>query len=147
MDKQLLWLDENLPHEYKNPEDIANAYDCLSKADIYKRRIRRRQYYRFMVYINAFLTAGIATSKEQKYSTPPNYKESKRILKMWISNMKHSKKKSIASKISEKSHSSQKQILKSLIPHLQNMTRNNKFKENLIQEYELDESDVSWLNK
>ena len=66
---------------------------------------------------------------------------------MWISNMKQSKKKSIASKISEKTHSSQKQILKSVIPHLQNMSRNNKFKENLIHEFELDESEASWLNK
>tara|TARA_Y100000310_G_scaffold338703_1_gene429173 strand:+ start:1249 stop:2448 length:1200 start_codon:yes stop_codon:yes gene_type:complete len=147
MDKQLLWLDENLPHEYKQPEDLANAYDSLSKADIFKRRIRRRQYFRFMVYINAFLTAGVSTSKKQKYPTPQNYKESKRILKMWIANMKQSKKKSIATKISEKSHSSQNQILKTLIPHIKLMSRDKEFKENLIQEFELDDSEVSWLTK
>src|SRR3989338_520649 len=41
LDEQLLWLDENLPREYTNPEDLAKAYDKLSKADVFSRRIRR----------------------------------------------------------------------------------------------------------
>ncbi|MDP3766285.1 MAG: replication factor C large subunit, partial [Nanoarchaeota archaeon] len=34
LDEQLLWLDENLPREYTKAEDLAKAYDKLSKADV-----------------------------------------------------------------------------------------------------------------
>ena len=64
LDEQLLWLDENLPREYTKPEDLAKAYDKLSKADVFNRRIKRWQHYRFLVYINALITAGIAVSKK-----------------------------------------------------------------------------------
>ena len=47
LDQQLLWIDENLPKEYTKPEDLAKAYDKLSKADVFNRRIRRWQHYRF----------------------------------------------------------------------------------------------------
>src|SRR3989338_6576521 len=46
LDEQLLWIDENLPREYTKAEDLANAYDKLSKADVFSRRIRRWQHYR-----------------------------------------------------------------------------------------------------
>ena len=67
LDEQFLWLDENIPKEYTKPEDLANAYDALSKANIFNRRITRNQYWRFLVYINAHLTAGVALAKEEKY--------------------------------------------------------------------------------
>ncbi len=38
--------------------------DCLSRADIFQRRIKRWQHWRFLVYVNALMTAGIALSKE-----------------------------------------------------------------------------------
>jgi len=66
LDKCLLWVDENLPREYEKPADLARAYDFVSKADIMQRRIRRWQHWRFLVYINAYLTAGIAVSKDEK---------------------------------------------------------------------------------
>jgi replication factor C large subunit len=66
-DKVMLWIDENLPKEYIIPEDLARAYDKVSKADVFSRRIRRRQHWRFLIYINALLSAGIATAKDEKY--------------------------------------------------------------------------------
>ena len=68
VDEQFMWVDENLPHEYKNVSDRATAYDRLSKADVFRRRIRRWQHWRFLIYINALITAGIATAKTEKYT-------------------------------------------------------------------------------
>src|SRR3989338_4394858 len=66
LDEQILWIDENLPKEYESPADLARAYEFISDADIFQRRIRRWQHWRFLVYVNALLTAGVAVSKENK---------------------------------------------------------------------------------
>ena len=36
IDEYTLWLDENLPLEYLDKEDLARSYELMSKADIYK---------------------------------------------------------------------------------------------------------------
>jgi len=82
VDEIILWIDENLPKEYKNPLDLAKAYNNLSTADVYRGRIRRRQHWRFLVYIYDLLTAGIALSKKKKYIGFTNYSRTRRILKI-----------------------------------------------------------------
>lgn len=148
LDERLLWLDENLPKEYTKPEDLARAYDKLSKADIFNRRIRRWQHWRFLVYINLLITAGISVSKDKKYSVMTQYKPSGKLLKLWWAKQKSMKKKAISSKIAEKTHTSQKQALKSTFPYLQIAFKKNKdFREKLIKELDLDKEEVLWLKK
>ncbi len=50
------WIDENLTREYKEIECLANAYQALSNADLYMKRIITWQYWRFLVYVNIFLS-------------------------------------------------------------------------------------------
>ena len=147
LDQQLLWIDENLPKEYTKPEDLAAAYDKLSMADVFDRRIRRWQHYRFLVYINALITAGIAASKKEKYRQLVEYKPTGRILKLWWAKQKSMKKKAIAEKIAVKTHSSKKEILKNTMPYLPIMFRNKNMKANIIKELDLLDEEVEWLKK
>jgi len=145
LDQQLLWIDENLPKEYTKPEELAKAYEMLSKADVFSRRIRRWQHYRFLVYINALITAGIASAKKEKYKDLVQYKPTGRILKLWWAKQKSMKKKAIAEKIALKTHSSKKEILKSTMPYLPIMFRNKDMRNNIIKELDLQEEEVEWL--
>ena len=145
LDQQLLWIDENLPKEYTKPEELAKAYEMLSKADVFNRRIRRWQHYRFLVYINTLITAGIAAAKKEKYKELVQYKPTGRILKLWWAKQKAMKKKAIAEKIASKTHSSKKEILKSTMPYLSIMFRNKDMKNNIIKELELNEEEVEWM--
>jgi len=148
LNKSMLWIDENLPKEYKKPEDLARAYDCLSKADVFNRRIRRWQHWRFLVYINALLTAGVAVSKDRKYKEFVAYKPTTRILKLWMAKMKYAKRKAIAQKIADKTHSSAKQVIKDTLPYIQVIFHKNKKESDLIaQELELNNEEVEWLRK
>ena len=61
-----LWVDENVPLEYKEPKFLAKAYESISHADVFNGRIRRNQHWRFLVYIKIFLTAGVAVAKDQE---------------------------------------------------------------------------------
>ena len=147
LDEQLLWIDENLPKEYTKPEDLARAYGMLSKADVFSRRIKRWQHYRFLVYINALITAGIASAKGEKYKNLVGYKPTGRILKLWWANQRLAKKKEIAGKIAEKTHSSKKEILKSTMPFLPIMFKNREMRKDIINYLSLNEEEVEWLNK
>jgi len=146
IDTRLLWIDENLPREYTNPEDLARAYRNLSRADIFKRRIRRWQHWRFLVYINALTTAGIAVSKDKKYDHFIQYKPTGRILKMWWAKQKSMKKKAIAEKIAKHTHTSKKQILNNFTFY-HHMFKNPALGKTLANELELDKDQVAWLKK
>lgn len=144
--KQFLWIDQNLPEEYQKPEDLARAYDCLSRADVFKGRIRRWQHWRFLVYVNALISAGVAVAKDEKYKGFTSYKPTTRILKLWRANMKYQKRKSIASKIAEKTHTSSKRALQDTLPYLSLIFKKNKeLSGKLAKEFELDKDEVEWL--
>ncbi len=118
-----LWIDENLPLEYKGP-DLVRAYDALSKADVFRGRIRRWQHWRFLVYIYALLTEGISNAKKESKQGFTSYKPPKRILKIWLVNQKQAKRKEQAEKIAKITHISKKQAYKDL-PFLEIAFRNN----------------------
>ena len=139
---------QNLPEEYQKPEDLARAYDCLSRADVFNGRIRRWQHWRFLVYVNALISAGVAVAKDEKYKSFTSYKPTTRILKLWRANMKYQKRKSIASKIADKTHTSSKRALQDTLPYLSIIFRKNKkLAGQLAQEFELDKDEVEWLKK
>jgi len=147
LDKSLLWIDENLPSEYEKPEELVRAYDKLSRADMFSRRIRRWQHWRFMIYINALLTAGVAVSKDAKYKKVVMYKPTGRILKMWWAKQKNMKKKAIAFKLAGKLHTSQREMVKNM-PYLQVIYKKDKDMANSItREFQLEKEEVQWLRK
>ncbi len=148
IDKQFLWIDQNLPIEYQKPEDLARAYECLSKADVFKGRIRRWQHWRFLVYINALITAGVAAAKDEKYKCFTSYKPTTRILKLWRANMKYQKRKGIAEKIAEKTHSSSRRALQDTLPYISFIFKSNKKQaEKIAISLGLNREETDWLKK
>ncbi|MDP7323834.1 MAG: replication factor C large subunit [Candidatus Woesearchaeota archaeon] len=147
LNDQLLWLDENLPSEYDKPEDLARAYDKLSKADIFNRRIRRWQHWRFLIYINALITAGIAVSKDQKYKKFVDYKPTGRILKLWWAKQKSMKKKAIAQKIADHTHTSTRNILPQIDLYRSIFRNNKEMSNNITKQLDLTKEEIQWLKK
>jgi replication factor C large subunit len=148
LDKIFLWVDENLPHEYTKPADLAKGFDALSKADVFKGRIMRWQYYRFYVYCYNLLSSGIALAKDEKYKSFINYKPTSRILKLWIAKQKNLKKKAISEKIGEKTHTSTKRALQDTLPYLRPIYKKNKKEADKLTHYlDLDSEQVEWLKR
>lgn len=146
IDKQFLWIAENLPKEYSNPEDLAAAYDVLSRADVFKGRIRRQQHWRFLAYISQLLTAGVALSKKEKYKKPPNYTATSRLLEMYKAKMKYMRRKSIAEKLASHTHTSSRAALQHTLPYLQHVFRHDgDMASGIAQQLELDEEEIDWL--
>jgi replication factor C large subunit len=138
------WVEYNTPKEYTKIKDLAVAFDNISLADVYNGRIRRWQYWRFLVYIYQLLSIGISLSKEKRYSKATEYTRSKKGLSIWMYNMKTAKKKSIAVKLAEASHLSKKQAY-AYVDSLKFMLQDKNLKSALINDLELEDSEVEWL--
>tara|TARA_Y100000310_G_scaffold343983_1_gene454360 strand:+ start:1435 stop:2634 length:1200 start_codon:yes stop_codon:yes gene_type:complete len=146
MNEVMLWLDENLPREYTVPADLFRAYDKLSKADVFNGRIRKQQHWRFLVYINNFLTAGISSSKSSKNPNFIQYSQTKRILKLWQAKMRNAKKKDLAAKIAVKTHSSQKRALQEVL-YFKHIFKNSVDQQDFVDQFDLSKEEVEWLKK
>lgn len=140
LDEVILWLDENLPKEYSN-DSLPLAYNYLSRADVFRGRIRRWQHWRFLVYVSSLITAGIAISKTEKKPGFIEYKRSGRILKMWISNQKLARQRSIAKKLASLCHCSVSKSF-SFMPFLKKAMCSDEETHRLLN---LDDADVEWL--
>ncbi|MBS3073600.1 replication factor C large subunit [Candidatus Pacearchaeota archaeon] len=106
-DDFFLWIDENLPREYKDKE-LIKAYSALSSADVFKGRIRRNQYWRFLIYINYFLTAGISNAKKLPNNKYVQYSQPTKLLKIWMIKQKQAEKIEFLKKFSKQNHCSYK---------------------------------------
>ncbi len=88
LDDLMLYLEENIPHVTKR---LFQPFNILSKADVFRGRIIKWQYWRYLVYINFYLNYGIsAVVSASKVSS----KRNTRILKKWIYNNQASPLKS-----------------------------------------------------
>ena len=142
IDEAFLWIEENIPYEYSG-ESLKNAYYYLSRADVFRGRIRRWQYWRFLSYQVDFMTAGIALSKPIENNTYIQYKRTQRILKIWLANQRYQKRKVISDKIAKKTHTSRKKALRSFfyIKEIINKTKD----QSLISELELDQEEINYI--
>ncbi|MFT4343896.1 MAG: replication factor C large subunit [Candidatus Woesearchaeota archaeon] len=144
IDTIALWLEENIPKEYEI-KDLAKAFHHLSRADVFKGRIRRWQYWRFLTYMMTHYSAGVATSKDERQKKVISYSPPGRLLQIWRANMKYQKRKVIAEKVAIHTHTSTRTVLESTLPYIQKMSK-NKTMSNQFQEYfDLSDEEIAWL--
>jgi replication factor C large subunit len=146
LDEIFLWIEENIMNEYKTIEDVAKAYDILSLADVFRGRISRRQHWRFMVYINDLLTAGIALSKKEKYPGFTKYMRTDRLLKIWQANIRNAKRNAVAIKIAQKTHTSKRRVIQDTLPYIRPLFKSNKeTAAKLAEEFDLDKDELAYM--
>ena len=140
MDEIMLWIEKNIPLEYQG-EELARAFDLLSKADVFRGRIYKQQYWRFLVYENIFLSYGISSSKKNVKMGFTSYNKPDRVLKIWIHNQRTQKKKSIAQKYARYVHVGTKRAM-SEFPIIKEFLKNP----TIQKELRLTEEEVEYLN-
>jgi len=145
LDKIFLWLDENLPLDYYGKE-LERAYEKLSLADLFRRRIIRRQHWRFLAYIYDLVTQGIAVSKQREKEGFTRYKPPTRILKLWIMKQKLAKKRAIAMKLAKQSHCSIKQAMRDLDILKKGLQENHDIQQQFVDYLSLQE-ESEWFLK
>lgn len=121
----ILWVDENLPYEYREPGDLVRGYEKLCRADVYLGRVHRRQYYRFWAYASDMMTMGVATARMNSLVSHERIR-----FPMYLSKMSHSKntralKYSICYKLAVLNHTSTKRVEFDILPNVKQLCRNS----------------------
>lgn len=134
--EMILWIEENVAREYENPEEIAKAYEFISKADVFLGRIRRWQYFRFMHYASLLSTVGVSASKKRKYHKFTRFQPPTKIIRLSQTKRLRAVEKSIGSKVAEHCHTSTRVAVQEYIPVIKRILKKNKEIENLTLEPE-----------
>ena len=141
----ILWLNENLPKEYLDRDDLVNGYKALSKADIFLHRTFQCQDYCLWSYAYDIMICGLATAKTRKY---PNDKYN---FPIWLKDKKISKinfdvKDVIIKKLSKTIHLSNKKNKEDAFSYFVHIFKNNiPFAINMKKNLDLTENEVEFL--
>jgi len=141
----ILWINENLPKEYKDYKDLNHGFDALSKADRFLGRTYRRQNYKLWSYACDMMNGGVATAKSHSY---PNEKYN---FPTWLREKKSTKnnrniRDSIIEKISNYCHNSKRKSSEFLLNYFRYMFRNDTyFAIKMKQKYELNETEIKFI--
>ena len=115
-DFMLLWIEENMPREYKKKNDLIRAYEYLSRADVFLGRVKKRQQYSLWRTASDMLAA-VSIAKDEKYKGfTRNY-----VFPSWLRVMSLSKEKrkvrdGLGTKIGKIYHTSSKRVLEEVLP-------------------------------
>jgi replication factor C large subunit len=66
LERLALWIDENIPREYdEDARERAAAFESMSKATLYQKRIMRSQNWSLLKYVRALAFAGVAAARRE----------------------------------------------------------------------------------
>lgn len=117
-DELLLWISENIQREYLRPADLARAYDRVSRADVFRGRIRRQQHWRFLAYQSQLQSAGVAVAKDRRYESSVNYAPPAILMSMGRTRRYRAVRDSFAGKVAAACHTSRDMVRHSYLPYL-----------------------------
>ncbi len=141
------WVYENLPYHVKNPKELAEAMNMLSRADIYRRRVRSTQDWSLIRYFLDLMTAGVAASWSKRAPGWVPFRFPTRISSMSSSRAERAMLSAIGMKIRRRCHISSSRAVKEVMPYIRLIFQNNaEMKAGLARWLDLDEDMVGYLS-
>lgn len=143
--QMILWIDENLPVEYKKSRDLAHAYRYLASADVFLGRTHRRQHYGLWKYACNLMFGGVAVAKTRLYRGYNRYDFPSWLRKMSASKAKRGRRRRVAATLGRHTHMSGEKT-RDLIPYLEAMlTRDEELAAVLTRRLDLTAEDLTPL--
>jgi replication factor C large subunit len=112
------WIENNIAKEYEDPEEIAKAYDALSKADIFRQRVISRQDWRLKGYMIDLMTGGVAVAKKEMYRKFTKYQYPSKIAMLGQTKVERKEEKEMLLELSKQLHCSTRKVRKEFLPFL-----------------------------
>ena len=116
-DEIFWWVENNIAREYEKPEEIAKAYDALSKADLFRQRIKSRRNWRLKAYMIDMMTGGVALSKREAYRKFTRYQYPSKIITLGRTKMQRKEDREELEKLSKTLHCSTRKVRKEFLPY------------------------------
>ncbi len=140
------FIAENIPREYKKPEEIKKAYDFISEADLYFGRARQSRNYGYWKYATQFMGLGVALSKDERYKKFTKIQSPQSFAKMGRYRGKRSLRDNIAIKMSEKMHVSM-EVAYSMFPYFEIMFQDDRTAYEISSYLELEDNEIKRFRK
>ena len=135
------WLEENIPFQYEE-EPVKVSFEVLSRVDLFRSRIMRRQYWRYLAYIvDLFASLSLNESKSMISIYKKTKRSPKNNRKLWF--LVSRKKKDIATKISLFSKTSLRKTLNEFFYYIIIIKDNTDLQDDL----DLTPEEIEWLKK
>ncbi len=132
---------ENIPKEYEKVDELKNAYEMVSLADIYLGRAFNTRVYSYWKYSYELMSLGVALSKEETYKKFSRFTNSSIFSMLSKSRAKRDLKDKVAEKMGEKLHSSKK-VVKEQFPYMEIMFQNDETAHELATYYGLEDKEI-----
>jgi replication factor C large subunit len=141
----MMWLDENIHRAYKGVE-MVNAYECLSRADVFLGRVRNRNNFTFWSYSTDLMSYGVTLSKKAPLPGYQDIQFPRYLMGMSSSKGARGARKELAAKFGEHLHRSDKAIIKDMLPSLSTLFINDpELRLALAKELALTQEDAAFL--
>ncbi|MCL2608150.1 MAG: replication factor C large subunit [Methanomassiliicoccaceae archaeon] len=145
-DHIMLWIDENMPFEFRDKGDLMRGYERLSRADIFLGRVSRRQYYGFWSYSGDMMSAGVNIAKRSNVNAHERFRFPTYLMKMSRSRSVRTLKNGICLKLSALLHTSTNRVSNDVLPMLKIMVKNDpELAKNLVSELDLEAEEIAFL--
>ena len=142
----MLWVDENLPYEYRDPVDLMRGYNHLSRADIFLGRVSRRQYYGLWSYAGDMMIAGVSVSKLRSPYNRDRFRFPTYLSKMSRSKGIRATKAALCQKLADYTHNSTKRVAQDILDPIKTIFASDpEFRRVLVHDAGLEADDVAFL--
>lgn len=143
-DDLLMAVADNLPLRYPNPEDLAEAYDFVSQADIFRGRIGTENWHLLKYFYNALAEAAAVSPESYRpftFISPPI-----RVITLFWTKSKRIMLNGICTKIGERCHVSRETAKEDFVPMVKTLIAKQKAVQ-MISWLELELEEVDFLAK
>ena len=144
-DEIFWWIENNIASEYESPEEIARAFDILSKADLFRVRTSFRQNWRLKGYMIDLMTGGVALSKKEMYRKFTRYQYPSNIIALGRTKGSRKEMRELLSKLSGQLHCSSRKLRAQYLPFLRIMIKNKKLSKEFASSLNLTKDEMKAL--
>lgn len=118
-----LAISDNVPLQYKDPDEVGEAFDHLSRADVFFGRINRTRDYGLLGYALEEMSMGVANARQHAYQPVGYQYPPSRFIALSRSRSEREMLNSIAAGLGPELHASRRDVIKEIIPFLRIILR------------------------
>ncbi len=112
------WIETNITNEFDKPKEIAAAFDSLSSADIFRKRIKVTHNWRFLAYVVDLMTGGIVAARQKKRFKFVRYQYPTMIATLGRTKHMRKEQKERLTELAEQFHCSRRKVRTEFLPYL-----------------------------
>ena len=141
----ILWIDENLPVDYRRPDDLERGFRALSRADEYLSRTRRRQQYGLWGFASDLMTMGVSAARQGRPGGG-QFMFPQWLLKQSRAKGRRQVRNALAAKLGRALHMSRRRVLTDVLPTFRTLyTSDGDLKLAMTLDLDLNEKEIAFL--